>query len=576
MKQIISKILKTGMLLMATFLFSTTFTACSSDDVVKTQLETPSLTEGDKTVSSLAFSWTPVSGASQYAYELYTEDGTAVLGDVTSATSMIATGLQPSTTYTLKVWAYSPLNSDKSTSPIATLTATTNAKITLGNPVPEASMGNGGVTISWPEVEHATSYKYYYLDADGKKIEGETETNSVTLTDLPIGEYTIYITATSSDETYSDSEPIKLTFQRTKTESWRKTGTYTSVALGASYKATIVAYDDGSYTLEAPFGEEGYSISFTVDKDSKEIVPMTTASNGYYSFYVTSQYYASIYPASGYSEFSGDETEGDVWFYTYLYDYDGNAVGEGGYDEFTWADGDDIPEGCKSEVAPMLTTTWGQYAPYYNMTPKMDGKQCLTGCIATALAQILNYYQYPAKLSDGTVIDWANMLPNYEGDYTEAQGNAVALLMARVGEAMNMTYGTDVSTTYASEITNGFADKFGFIVKDYGYRDYPTEKDSKKWKEIVFKELSAGHPVLYGGTSYKNGNDNYFSHSFVIDGYDSKGRVHVNYGFNGAGDGYFPIDKLPLKTGSWDETFDTYQTLVVLHRPQDGSINYDL
>ena len=576
MKQIISKILKTGMLLMATFLFATTFTACSSDDVVKTQLETPSLTEGGKTVSSLAFSWTPVSGASQYAYELYTEDGTAVLGDVTSATSIIATGLQPSTTYTLKVWAYSPLNSDHSTSTIATLTATTNAKITLDNPVPEASMGNGGVTISWPEVEHATSYKYYYLDADGKKVEGETETNSVTLTDLPIGEYTIYITATSSDETYSDSEPIQLTFQRTKAESWRKTGTYTSVALGTSFKATIVAYDDGSYTLEAPFGEEGYSISFTVDKDSKEIVPMTTASNGYYSFYVTSQYYASIYPASGYSEFSGDETEGEVWFYTYLYDYDGNAVGDGGYDEFTWADGDDIPEGCKSEVAPMLTTTWGQYAPYYNMTPTKDGKQCLTGCIATALSQILNYYQYPAKFADGTVIDWANMLPNYEGEYTQAQGNAVAILMARVGEAMNMNYGTDVSTTYASEITKGFADKFGYIVKDYGYRDYPTEKDSKKWKEIVFKELSAGHPVLYGGTSYKNGNDNYFSHSFVIDGYDSKGRVHVNYGFNGAGDGYFPIDKLPLKTGSWDETFDTYQTLVVLHRPQDGSIDYDL
>ncbi len=554
------------------------FVSCSDDDVVKTPLETPSLTTGEVKTVSLAFNWQAVSGATQYAYELYDADGKVVLGDVTSATSLVATGLEPNSTYMLKVWAYADVNGDKTTSPIATLTATTNAKVPLGNPVPEATAANGGVTISWPEVEHATAYKYSYVDGDGKTVEGETETNSVTLTDLPIGEYTIQIIATSSDEAYSDSEPISLTFQRTKAETWRRSGTYTSVGTGLSYKATIVAYDDGSYTIESPFGEAGYSISFTVDADSKEITPVgvTPDQYGYYSVYTSSQYYASIYTASGYSEFTGDENEGEVWFYSYTYDNDGNQVGDGGYDDFTWTSGDEIPEDCKAEVPAMLTTTWAQYAPYYNATPTVDGKQCLTGCIATALAQILNYYQYPAQYADGTKIDWANMLPSYDGAYTETQGNAVALLMARIGKAVNMNYGTDVSTCYPSEIENGFADEFDFIVKYYGYRDYPTAKDEKKWKEIVFRELSAGHPVLYGGTSYKNGNDNYFSHSFVIDGYDSKGRVHVNYGFGGNGDGYFPLDKLPLKYGDWDEEFDTYQTLVVLHRPQDGSIDYDL
>lgn len=553
------------------------FSSCSDDDVVKTPLEAPTLTAGETKVSSLAFSWQPVAGASQYAYELYTADGDVVLGDVTSATSIIATGLQPSTTYTLKVWAYSPVSSDKTTSPIATLTATTNAIVPLEKPVPEAAMGNGGVTISWPEVEHATSYLYHYTDADGKEVSGETETNSVTLTGLPIGEYTIYITATSSDEAYSNSEPIALTFKRTKAELWRKTGTYTSVGLNKSFAADIVAYDDGSYSIEKPMGEEGYSIDFTVPEGGTEIQPATTAdSYGYYSFYASSQYYVSLYTGSGYSQFSGNEYAGEVWFYSYTYDNDGNAVGDGGYDDFTWSEGDEIPEGCKDEVPAMLSTTWAQYAPYYNMTPQVDGKQCLTGCIATALAQILNYYQYPEKLADGTVIDWANMLPSYSGEYTEAQGNAVALLMARCGKAVNMDYGTDVSTCYPSEIENGFAEEFGYIVKYYGYRDYPTVQDSKKWKEIVFKELSAGHPVLYGGTSYKNGDDNYFSHSFVIDGYNAQGLVHVNYGFGGAGDGWFPIDKLPLKYGDWDEEFDTYQTLVVIHRPQDGSIDYAL
>lgn len=579
MKQKIFNIRKMGLLLMAALLLTTAFTACSSDDVVKTQLETPTVVEGDKTVSSLAFNWQAVSGATQYAYELYGADGKVVLGDVTSATSIITTGLQPNSTYTLKVWAYSAVGSDKTASPIATLTATTNAKVPLGNPVPEAKAANGGVTISWPEVEHATSYRYSYVDADGNTVEGETETNSVTLTDLPIGEYTIMIVATSTDEAYSDSAPIQLTFQRTKAESWRRSGTYTSAGTGVSYPATLVAYDDGSYTIESPFGEEGYSISFTVDADSKEIsiTGVTPDQYGYYPIYVSSQNYVTLYTSGGYSEFNGDEYEGEVRFGAYTYDNDGNQIGGWGYDDFTWSSGDEIPEGCKAEVPAMLTTTWGQEAPYYNATPTVDGKQCVTGCVATALAQILNYYQYPAQLADGTKIDWANMLPTYEeGKYSEAQANAVALLMARCGKVMNMNYGIESSTTAVSEITNGFADEFGYIVKYYGYRDYPTAKDEKKWKEIVFRELSAGRPVLYGGTSYKNGEDRFYSHSFVLDGYDSKGRVHANYGQGGQGDGYFPLDKLPMKYGAWDETFNKYQTLVVIHRPQDGSIDYDL
>ncbi len=65
---------------------------------------------------------------------------------------------------------------------------------------------------------------------------------------------------------------------------------------------------------------------------------MGTASSGYYAFYVSSQYYVSLYTAGGYSQFDGTKEEGDVWFYSYLNDYYGNQVGEGGYDEFTWSD----------------------------------------------------------------------------------------------------------------------------------------------------------------------------------------------------------------------------------------------
>ena len=103
------------------------FASCSDDDkAAKTPLLPTTISEGAKTVSSLAFSWTPVADATQYAYELKDEAGTVVLGGTTSATSILATGLKEHTNYTLNVWAYAALSGDKTTSPIATLTATTN------------------------------------------------------------------------------------------------------------------------------------------------------------------------------------------------------------------------------------------------------------------------------------------------------------------------------------------------------------------------------------------------------------------------------------------------------------------
>ena len=137
------------------------FSSCSDDDVVKTQLEAPAISSDITKATSLSFNWQPVAGATQYAYELYDANDNRVLGDMTSGTTLIATGLEPTTTYTLKVWAYAALTGDKSTSPIATLTATTTAQTPLANPVPSASSANGGVTITWPEVENATGYSYH-------------------------------------------------------------------------------------------------------------------------------------------------------------------------------------------------------------------------------------------------------------------------------------------------------------------------------------------------------------------------------------------------------------------------------
>ena len=343
MKHNKSFILRLGMLLVVALFSTAMFTSCSDDDDLKTPLQQPSLMEGVKTVSSIAFSWEPVEGASQYAYELYDTNEQVVLGGVTNTTSVLTTGLKPKTEYTLKVWAYSPVDGKHSTSPIATITSVTNPQIPLVAPTSaESATGNGGVTISWPAVEHATAYKYTLSNGDT----GETSTNSVTLTSLAIGEYTISIVATSSDETYSDSEPFAFTFQRTKSELWRKDGVYTAANLpegSNTFNAEIVAYDDGSYTIVSPYGAKGFDISFTVDPESSEIKPIGTESySGYEYVWVSMQYDLGMFCGNGYSGFEGSKQKGSVWFYAICYDADGNDVGEGGQDVFTWGGDTDV------------------------------------------------------------------------------------------------------------------------------------------------------------------------------------------------------------------------------------------
>lgn len=318
------------------------FVSCSSDDeVVKTPLDAPTISAGATTVSSLAFTWDAVEGATQYAYELYDASGTLVLGDVTTTTSLLATGLKDNATYTLKVWAFAAVKGDKGTSPIAEITATTNQIVPLANPDPTAEGGTGSITITWPEVEHAASYTYSYLTLDGETVTGSTETNSITLRGLATGDYTVYITAISGEEAYSDSQPIAVQFHfESKNELWRKEGWYWSAGLQDYFEAVLVAYDNGTYTIEHPFGEEGYDIQFSVNSSNGiEILNSYSQSGGYYYVATSSQYYVAAYTASGYSAFEpeADNASGSVWFCTYTYDYSDNMIGSWGYDQFIWS-----------------------------------------------------------------------------------------------------------------------------------------------------------------------------------------------------------------------------------------------
>ncbi|MCR4853461.1 MAG: C10 family peptidase [Prevotella sp.] len=223
----------------------------------------------------------------------------------------------------------------------------------------------------------------------------------------------------------------------------------------------------------------------------------------------------------------------------------------------------------KPFVDALITTRWGQMEPYNNLCPfgsstgqydwqdySANEGRCVTGCVATAMAQVLNYHQYPAtgtNTSNTVYVDhvaytveygkdnyeWSSMLNEYIGDnYTEEEGYAVALLMLHCGVAADMSYATDGSGAYSSNMINGLKKHFGIgqeaQLLDRGY--YSADE----WMQMVYTEISNNRPILYGGVdmAIKAG------HEFVLDGYDENGKVHVNWGWNGRDDGFYDISLL--------------------------------
>lgn len=211
----------------------------------------------------------------------------------------------------------------------------------------------------------------------------------------------------------------------------------------------------------------------------------------------------------------------------------------------------------KASVSPLITTRWDQNEPFNNqciMTwdDQGDGK-CATGCVATAMAQVINYHKWPTDkvaamssykpFSNTTVaalpaatMDWPNMLGEYvKGAYTDAQANAVAQLMRYCGQSVKMQYGPNESGAIPTEIDNALVDVFHYSTTTrFIMRDYYTIEG---WDNIIYGELAANRPVIYGGQSSGGG------HSFVVDGYDN-GYYHVNWGWGGMNDGYFLLSIL--------------------------------
>lgn len=238
-------------------------------------------------------------------------------------------------------------------------------------------------------------------------------------------------------------------------------------------------------------------------------------------------------------------------------------------------------------VQPLLKSKWGQDYPYSKLT------QYVTGCVATAVAQVMYYHKWPAQgkgqesykvTFDNTVrsadftkshYDWDNMLPDYNRrNITTKQEDAVALLMNDVGIATNMQYTDRASGTQsymAERALRNYFDYDAALVTRF-------DEGDDNFIEIVKKELRNGFPLYISGESKTGG-----GHAWVCDGFDKEDMFHMNFGWNGQANGYYSLATLSVtSTGSEfngaQHSFNKRLHVIAIHpnKPNTPKIDDDI
>lgn len=239
-------------------------------------------------------------------------------------------------------------------------------------------------------------------------------------------------------------------------------------------------------------------------------------------------------------------------------------------------------EGYQPVNATLLNTArWSQYLPYNKYCPADDGELSLSGCTQTAMAIIMHYNRWPERAQGATesyttysrgiyvpsrdlnhAYDWDNMLYEYvEGEYNDAEGDAVAMLIADLGHSFQADY----SAIGTAALPNGEA-----MYKNYGYSPscHYEMRDSyspEGWTNLLRGEIEAGRPVFYSAYTADQA-----GHAFVLDGFDDNDYFHVNWGWGGINDGFFMISRLILN----EYIFDTeHWAFLGLHPMRDGEID---
>ena len=215
-----------------------------------------------------------------------------------------------------------------------------------------------------------------------------------------------------------------------------------------------------------------------------------------------------------------------------------------------------------TDVQPLVTSRWAQDTPYNDKCPVADTwtkRRAQTGCVATAMAQVMNFHEYPEKgqgmgqytLSnnkrnariEGTY-DWANMLDAYSANAAkDATTDAVATLMYDCGLASKMAYALQGSGATSPNAAAGLVNHFSYDEAAL-HCSFRTFANNDTWLQTIYDELEQQRPLLYMSTDATYG-----AHAFVIDGCRAEdGYLHVNWGWSGDANGYFDFFNLTPKT----------------------------
>lgn len=246
----------------------------------------------------------------------------------------------------------------------------------------------------------------------------------------------------------------------------------------------------------------------------------------------------------------------------------------------------------RASVDPLIATEWNQ-SPYYNDLCPYDRNEkdnAVTGCVATAMAQVLKYWEYPQTGSGYHSYNHSNFgtisssFGNHTYDYNnmpirvKSTNSSVAQLMFDCGVSVDMNYSVSSSGAYVISSMSPVTNCTEYALKTYF--GFPSSLSGEKrqgysdanWIAMLKTDLDAGLPIIYAGFGGGGG------HCFIADGYDNNDYFHFNWGWGGSSDGYFRINALnPGSLGSGGGTggFNSGQQAIIGVKPPSGSVNYD-
>lgn len=255
------------------------------------------------------------------------------------------------------------------------------------------------------------------------------------------------------------------------------------------------------------------------------------------------------------------------------------------------------PEKEREEIPYLIHTTWGQDDPYNLDCPEIGQNHCVTGCVATAMAQIIKHHNYPDSGNDSNAYSWNgtslefdfsssdfkyDLMPDYfEGSESDEQKEAVAKLMYACGVSVNMKYNVDTKYDPNSTGSSASDNYIAYALRHYFKYDNGVKLMRRdffshdEWEELIYSELENKRPVLYGGQAPAGG------HQFICDGYQGDGFFHINWGWQGLGDGYFKLSSLAPSNqgvGGFEGGYDSNQTIICGIQPpvENSSIWYPI